>query len=611
MIKRVFLAAFILFSTLLSAGTVEYKPFVKEQMGLVEQMNELNVTKEIVQDLLIEQNKLYEQAINYIMTRKDDYLKNILTYDNEIFSLKKVMSINKRAGHKYAVIRDEVALKIYKLLRYQNRLVKSTLLALDNSTTEEFEDTLNALVAQNQEDIAKLFSEDYKHILDIQSRGHVLRNTQDNVRDFYVLREVNSDLIAHLYRFQSKMYRLNKYSRYHLISAVIYINSLEFVISINPLLERYGLNIIKLASILFIILLVYFFRKYIYRILENFVLKIDFLKDYSSDISARIRSSLETLLIIININIVIYIYNDFSRVDEISRFFNMLYGFFFTLIVYKIVNIVAEIRLTKVTDDASTIKNDLVNVGIKIINFVILMIGLLIILFFAGVNLTAVLSGLGIGGFAVAFAAKDTISNFFGTLSILFSDVFSQGDWIEIDGHQGVVVEIGLRVTTIRTFDNALIAIPNGVFAAKDVKNWDKRILGRRIKMHIGVKYDSSSADIKNAIAEIRDMLDKHPGIATKNTKYSHRHRRSAKLVSKDDLEGVKNNLLVYLDNFGDSSINILIYCFTKSIKWAVWLETKEDVMHQIMEILERNNLEFAFPSLSVYNEHMIEPKEY
>ena len=231
-------------------------------------------------------------------------------------------------------------------------------------------------------------------------------------------------------------------------------------------------------------------------------------------------------------------------------------------------------------------------------------------MYFAGVNLTTVLSGLGIGGFAVAFAAKDTISNFFGTLSILFSDVFSQGDWIEIDGYQGVVVEIGLRVTTIRTFDNALIAIPNGTFASKNIKNWDKRILGRRIKMYIGVKYNSKSEDIKNAVKQIHQMLDQHPGIATKATKYEYYKKNKslvAKLVSRDDLRGVKNNLLVYLDSFGDSSINILIYCFTKSVQWNEWLDTKQDVMHQIMEILEKNNLEFAFPSLSVYNENNVE----
>jgi len=232
-----------------------------------------------------------------------------------------------------------------------------------------------------------------------------------------------------------------------------------------------------------------------------------------------------------------------------------------------------------------------------------MVIGLLIVLYFAGVNLTAVLSGLGIGGFAVAFAAKDTISNFFGTLSILFSDVFSQGDWVVVDGKEGVVVEIGLRVTTLRTFDNALIAIPNGTFASKDVKNWNRRSLGRRIKMKLGITYGSKSADIKNAIVEIREMLDKHPNIATVNTKYEHNLSQGARLVSRDDLEGVKKTLLVYLDEFGDSSMNILLYCFTKSVQWDEWLETKEDVMHKIMEIFEKNSLEFAFPSMSIYNE--------
>ena len=75
-------------------------------------------------------------------------------------------------------------------------------------------------------------------------------------------------------------------------------------------------------------------------------------------------------------------------------------------------------------------------------------------------------------------------------------------------------------------------------------------------------------------------------------------------LVSKDDLEGVKKTLLVYLDEFSDSSIDILVYCYSKSVVWGEWLETKEDVMHKIMEILDKNNLEFAFPSLSIYNEN-------
>ena len=596
----------IFLSSLSFGAVVNFTPFIDAQMSIVERMNDQNATKEIIQKLLKDQETLYDEALNDLMSNKVNYINNMELYESEIFALKKVISINKRAGNNYAVIRDEVVLKSYLLLRSQNRMIKALLLGLDSETKEEYETLLNALTLKNQKEVVKLFEHDYREMLHIQPETNILRTMKENIENFYTLKEVNVDLVAYMYKLSSKMYRLNKYSKYHLISFAIFIDSSSMVKAINPILEPYGLNIIKLISIFLLILIISFFRKIVYVWLEKYLFKIDFFKEYAVDISAKIRNSIDMVILIINIHMVLYVYNDFSSHELVSRAFNIVYGFYFTLIVYKVINTVASIKLSKVEEDKSNVKNDLINVGIKIVNFIIIMIGILIMLFFAGVNLTAVLSGLGIGGFAVAFAAKDTISNFFGTLSILFSDVFSQGDWIEIDGHQGVVVEIGLRVTTIRTFDNALIAIPNGTFASKDVKNWDKRILGRRIKMHIGVKYDSKSEDIRSAIAEIRVMLDKHDGIATKATKYTHQneHRHMAKLVSKDDLQGVKNNLLVYLDEFSDSSINILVYCFTKSVRWAEWLETKEDVMHQIMAILEKNNLEFAFPSLSIYNEN-------
>lgn len=164
------------------------------------------------------------------------------------------------------------------------------------------------------------------------------------------------------------------------------------------------------------------------------------------------------------------------------------------------------------------------------------------------------------------------------------------------------MVEIGLRVTTIRTFDNALISVPNATLANSDVKNWSKRSVGRRIKMNIGVKYDSKREDIQNAIKEIRSMLENHPNIATEKLEYELENKKRY-LVSEDDVYGVKKTLLVYLDEFASSSINILVYCFSTTVVWAEWLEVKEDVMLKIMGILERNNLEFAFPSLSIYEE--------
>ena len=378
-----------------------------------------------------------------------------------------------------------------------------------------------------------------------------------------------------------------------------------FLKRFDGFLERYNLSLLKLSAIFLLLFSIFFFKKITFTFLEKYILKVDILKSYSTEIITAEKKPIEMMLLLITLNIIVNIFNDFSLSKESSTLFNILYVFIVTLMIYRAINTIAKVKLSSFCDSDMKMKNDIINVGIKILNSIIVVIGLLVILFIAGVNLTAVLSGLGIGGIAVAFAAKDTISNFFGTVSILVSDVFSQGDWIEVNGKEGVVVEIGLRVTTLRTFDNALIAIPNGTVANADVKNWNKRTLGRRIRMNIGVKYDSKSQDLKNAVNEIRNMLDKHKGIATQNTLHEHLHESVAKLVSRDDLEGVKKTLFVHLDEFGPSSINILIYCFSKSVVWGEWLELKEDVMHKIMEILEKNNLEFAFPSLSIYNEKM------
>ena len=255
------------------------------------------------------------------------------------------------------------------------------------------------------------------------------------------------------------------------------------------------------------------------------------------------------------------------------------------------------------------LKNEVINLSIKVINSMILIIAFISILKIAGINLTALLSGLGIAGAAVAFAAKDSISNIFGSISILIGDVFEQGDWIETKDVNGTVVEIGLRASTIRTFDNALISIPNSELANSGVKNWSRRSIGRRIKMNIGVTYESDFNDIRRAIIDIRAMLKEHPGIANERTSYQNSYRQT-KLVSTEDFKGVKRTTLVYMDEFADSSINILIYCFTRSIVWNEWLEVKEDVMFKIAEILKKNNLDFAYPTLTLYQAEEEKAKE-
>ncbi|MDF1874490.1 mechanosensitive ion channel family protein [Sulfurimonas sp. SAG-AH-194-I05] len=594
---------FVLSLTVCVHAEAKYDDFITKQLVYTDKLNSKDITTQEIQAILQEQKISYSEALEEIMRNKQKYIDNKNVYYNEMFALKRIIKINTHAGHKYAVLRDEVQLKSYEILASQHAMMSEILVALNDSINEDFSKKLHDILTNYRVKNTKVLKKDYKKYLKSEAISSSLKTAKENIKELYKIIDINTDVLNYLERYENRLYKLNKYTDYHLISTVIMIKNSRFSNTVDPFLDNFGLDVVKLLFILILILIIYIIRLILYAILEKSIKRIESMHVYAKDVLDVTKRPIEFLVLIINIHMVIYVYNDFDSVENVTKAFNMSYGFIFTIFVYKIINVIAVIKLANLDRKNTQVKNDVINVGIKILNFIILILGLLIILHFAGANLTAVLSGLGIGGFAVALAAKDYLANFFGTLTILFSDVFSQGDWIEIEGKEGVVVEIGTRVTTLRTFDNALIAIPNAILANKDVKNWNKRSLGRRIKMNLGVKYDSSSSDIKNAVDQIRTMLDKHPHIATENTEYTYHAKSNSKLVSKADAQGIKKTLLVYLDEFSDSSINILVYCFSKSVEWERWLQTKEDVMHQIMEIFEKNNLEFAFPSMSIYNE--------
>ncbi|MBU1659207.1 mechanosensitive ion channel family protein [bacterium] len=571
---------------------------------MIHKMNEDNATQERILELSKKQAQMYANTLEYVMSNKNSFINETEHYEKEIYTLKKIIKINKRSGNEYAVLKDEVLLKSYQLIQAQNTMIKNIFIALDSRSIEEFEKKMGDLFVSNQLENQKINNVDYEPILLLKDNSKTLQEAKNNIRDFYALMEVNADVLKYLTMYEKKMYRLNKYAKYNLVDVVLKVNNSDFAKKVNSFLSGSELSIVKIALIFLVFLLIYFIRKVAYKSIEKYLLKVKSLQKYTKDILRVMHRPIEIIFILINIQMTVYIYNDFSGVGDFNKFFNMFYGFLFAFILYRILNTVAGIKIHEIDQHNKKIKNEIINVGIKILNFLIMILGLLLILHFAGANLTAVLSGLGIGGFAVALAAKDSLANFFGTLSILISDTFSQGDWIVVDGQEGTVVEIGLRVTTLRTFDNALIAIPNATLANKDVKNWNKRLLGRRIKMNIGVKYSSKPADLKNAVTQIRGMLENHPDIATSNTEFEHDIGRNVKLVSLDDASGIKKTLLVYLDEFAGSNIGILVYCFSKTVNWNEWLIVKEDVMYKIMEILEKNSLEFAFPSMSLYHEN-------
>ena len=139
--------------------------------------------------------------------------------------------------------------------------------------------------------------------------------------------------------------------------------------------------------------------------------------------------------------------------------------------------------LGSIAEKNNTFRREVINLLLKITYFLIILVAVLVLLKNFGFNISALIASLGIGGLAVAFAVKDMLANFFASVVLLFDNSFNQGDWIVCGHIEGTVVEMGLRRTTIRTFDNAMLFVPNSLLANSSVRNWNRRKRGRRIRM--------------------------------------------------------------------------------------------------------------------------------
>lgn len=192
-----------------------------------------------------------------------------------------------------------------------------------------------------------------------------------------------------------------------------------------------------------------------------------------------------------------------------------------------------------------------------------------------GYSISGLLASLGIGGLAVALAAKDTLSNIFGSMMIILDRPFHIGDWVKAGDMEGTVEEIGFRSTKIRTFAKTLITVPNNIIANLSVDNIS-RMPKRRIKLTVGVTYETSPEQMRRAVEAIRELLRSHPAID-------------------------QDFFLVNFTDFNASSLDILVYCFTKTTVWGEYLDARQDVCLRIMDILEAHGMEIAFPSRSIY----------
>ena len=190
-----------------------------------------------------------------------------------------------------------------------------------------------------------------------------------------------------------------------------------------------------------------------------------------------------------------------------------------------------------------------------------------------GISVTGVLAMGGVGGLAIGFAARDLLANIFGTIMIFIDKPFRVGDWVRSPDREieGTVEEINWRATIIRTFDKRPLYVPNSLFANMAVET-PSRQTNRRIYETIGLRYDDIET-LEPILIEIREMLDKHQAI------------------DKDQM------IMVNFLNFGPSSLDFFLYCFTKTTDWRTYHEIKENVLFKIAAVIKKHNAEIAFPT--------------
>jgi len=213
----------------------------------------------------------------------------------------------------------------------------------------------------------------------------------------------------------------------------------------------------------------------------------------------------------------------------------------------------------------------LLPLGRKTIVIVMWIVATLIALQNIGYSVTSLLAGIGIGGAALAFAAKDTLANFFGSIVIFVDKPFAIGDWVKVGQIEGVVEEVSLRVTRVRTFERSLITIPNQDLSTKPIENFS-RMEKRRIKFEIGVPYETPIDRLEAGIARIRELIAEDAGL----------HNEPQ---------------YVYFTKFEASSLTIYVLCFTVSTDQTAYLETQHRLLVNIKREFEKIGISFAFPT--------------
>ena len=262
--------------------------------------------------------------------------------------------------------------------------------------------------------------------------------------------------------------------------------------------------------------------------------------------------------------------NVMAMIADIYKFLLVISAtWFISRAVSTFINVILK---EKVNDESSKMDEHALSLIKKVSSFVIWSIGVITALNTAGVDVGALIAGLGIGGVAIALAAQDTAKNIFAGIMILFDRPFKIGELITIDGTTGYVEDMGIRSTKLRTYSGQLVVIPNYKTADSNLTNITREP-SRRIELNVGLTYSTTPEQMRQAM----DILRKLPS----------------------SVGGIEDKVKVYFTSFGDFSLNITCWYYIK--KDSDLFETQSAVNLHVLDEFNAHGLDFAFPTQTLY----------
>lgn len=213
--------------------------------------------------------------------------------------------------------------------------------------------------------------------------------------------------------------------------------------------------------------------------------------------------------------------------------------------------------------------------GRKTIVIIMWILAALIALQNLGYSVASLIAGIGIGGAALAFAAKDTLANFFGSIVIFVDKPFAVGDWVKVGEISGAIEEVSLRVTRVRTIERSVITIPNQDLTTKAIENFT-RIDRRRIRLDLCVTYNTPVEKIEEAVVAIREII-------------------------KSDEEIHKDPSLVFVSEFDSSSVNIFVQIYAIPSDYDGFMAVRHKFLMKVKNAFDKLGVEFAFPTRTLY----------